>query len=262
MLPNDPTNSAAEGAPSDPSFPETPALLEPPAPSAAPPPTGLLEQTVLAPVLPSRPQPRRGWAFAVSMVLVAVMAGGALFISGYQLGQDNASANGTAATDREAFQPFWDAYNAIHDRFPLEMVDRTTLIEGAIKGMVEAVGDPYSSYQSPDDYTTTIQDISGRFEGIGAVIGSVDASGDTSDCATFGPNCFLVVIAPIEGSPAEKAGLKPGDVILEVAGKAVATPDELRKALGKAREEGKHSVLMRVKSEQGTRYVAIPLGRA
>ena len=51
-------------------------------------------------------------------------------------------------------------------------------------------------------------------------------------------------------------------MILEVAGKVVTTPDELRKALGTARAEGKHSVLMRVKSEQGTRYVAIPLGSA
>jgi serine protease Do len=50
-------------------------------------------------------------------------------------------------------------------------------------------------------------------------------------------------------------------VILEVAGRSVATPDDLRSALGKARSEGKQSVLLRVKSERGTRYVAIPLGR-
>ena len=62
--------------------------------------------------------------------------------------------------------------------------------------------------------------------------------------------------------PAADYGFKPGDVILEVAGKVVTTPDELRKALGTARDEGKHSVLMRVKSEQGTRFVAIPLSRA
>jgi serine protease Do len=72
-----------------------------------------------------------------------------------------------------------------------------------------------------------------------------------------------VVVAEVDPSgPAADFGFKPGDVILEVAGKAVSTPEELRKALGKAREEGKHSVLMRVKSEQGTRYVAIPLSRA
>ena len=72
-----------------------------------------------------------------------------------------------------------------------------------------------------------------------------------------------VVVAEVDPSgPAADFGFKAGDVILEVAGNAVNTPDELRKALGKARSDGKRSVLMRVKSEQGTRYVAIPLSRA
>ena len=72
-----------------------------------------------------------------------------------------------------------------------------------------------------------------------------------------------MVVAEVDPSgPAADYGFKPGDVILEVGGKAVGTPDELRKAMGAARAEGKHSVLMRVKAEQGTRYVAIPLGRA
>jgi serine protease Do len=72
-----------------------------------------------------------------------------------------------------------------------------------------------------------------------------------------------VVVAEVDpAGPAADFGFKPGDVILEVGGKTVATPDELRKAMGEARAEGKHSVLMRVKSEQGTRYVAVPLGRA
>jgi serine protease Do len=72
-----------------------------------------------------------------------------------------------------------------------------------------------------------------------------------------------VVVAEVDPSgPAADFGFKAGDVILEVGGKAVTTPDELRKALGTARAEGKHSVLMRVKSDQGTRYVAIPLGSA
>jgi serine protease Do len=72
-----------------------------------------------------------------------------------------------------------------------------------------------------------------------------------------------VVVAEVDPQgPAADYGFKPGDVILEVSGSLVSTPDELRKALGKARSEGKQSVLMRVKSEEGTRYVAIPLGRA
>lgn len=233
MLPNDPSDPAADGAPGASPSPEPP------------PPTGLVDQPVLQPVLqPALPAPierRRGWPFAVSMVLVAVMAGGALFLSGFQLGRDAAAA-GTPAGEADAWKPFWDVYNNVRTRYPLETVDRTTLVEGAIKGLVDAVGDPYSSYLSPDAFTGTIQDISGEFEGIGAEIGSVDAGGNTSDCATFGPDCFLVVIAPIEGSPAEKAGLKPGDVILEVDGSRLdgLTPDEARdRVRGKAGTEVK-----------------------
>src|ERR1051325_373720 len=78
-----------------------------------------------------------------------------------------------------------------------------------------------------------------------------------------GGNVDGVVVADVDPQgPAADYGFKPGDVILEVAGSLVTTPDDLHKALGKARAEGKRSVLLRVKSEQGTRYVAIPLGRA
>jgi serine protease Do len=72
-----------------------------------------------------------------------------------------------------------------------------------------------------------------------------------------------VVVTEVDpSSPSADFGFRPGDVILEVAGKTVATPAEVRRALSGARDEGKRSVLLRVKSDQGTRFVAIPLGRA
>ena len=72
-----------------------------------------------------------------------------------------------------------------------------------------------------------------------------------------------VVVADVDPSgPAADFGFKPGDVILEVGGTIVDTPAQVTKALGSARAEGKRSVLMRVKSDRGTRYVAFPLSRA
>ena len=106
--------------------------------------------------------------------------------------------------------------------------------------MVAAVGDPYSTYLSPEDFQGTINDISGTFEGIGAEIGTVDGQGNTSDCATFGSSCLLTVVKPIEDSPALKAGLLAGDVILKIDGVAVdgLTPDQARdKVRGKAGTE-------------------------
>ena len=166
----------------------------------------------------------------LAIVLVTILSGGALFASGFILGQRQATQPGTPANQEAAFQPFWDVYAAIRDRFALGPVDQKTLIEGAIKGMVSAVGDPYSTYLTAEEFRSTLQDISGEFEGIGAEIGTVDAKGATSDCTTFGPDCQLVIVAPLAGSPAEKAGLKPADIISKVDGASVVglTPDAAR----------------------------------
>ncbi len=173
---------------------------------------------------------RSGPLLAIAFALVAILGGSALFVSGYALGQRHASQPGTPASDETAFQPFWDAYQAIRDRFALGPIDRTKLVDGAIRGMVESIGDPYSSYLSADDFRSTLQDISGQFEGIGAEIGTVDANGKTVDCAKFGSDCRLAIVSPIAGSPAEKAGLKAGDVIVAIDGKTVdgLSPDEAR----------------------------------
>lgn len=253
MLPHD-QDPAAEGRPEHDVQSDAPgaASAEPNAePNAvaagaarpmAPAPTGLVDQPILTPSTSAAMERRRGWAFGVSMLLVAVMGGGALFMSGYSVGRDQGRAPGSDISERDAWQPFWDVYDAITTRYPLEPVERSTLIEGAIRGMVESVGDPYSSYLSPEDFTGTLNDISGTFEGIGAEIGSVDAAGNTSDCNRFGADCFLVVIAPLPGSPAEAAGLRPGDIILEVDGSRLdgLTPDEARdRVRGKAGTEVK-----------------------
>jgi len=72
----------------------------------------------------------------------------------------------------------------------------------------------------------------------------------------------VVVTGVSPDGPAAERGFKTGDVILEVAGKAVSNPADVRKALDEARKDNKRTVLMRVKSGEGTRFVALPAGRA
>jgi carboxyl-terminal processing protease len=208
----DPDPTPAESGLPDPTAPYAPGVLMGPAPR----PIGRGSRGTIL--------------LGIAIVLVTILSGGALFASGYVLGSRQASQPGTPATDEAAFQPFWDVYAAIRDRFALGPVDQKALIEGAIKGMVEAVGDPYSTYLTSEEFRNTLQDISGEFEGIGAEIGTVDANGKTVDCATFGPDCRLVVVAPLDGSPASAAGLKPGDVIDKVDGSTLdgLTPDQAR----------------------------------
>jgi len=72
----------------------------------------------------------------------------------------------------------------------------------------------------------------------------------------------VVVTAVDPDGIAADHGFQVGDVILDVGGKSVANPADVRKELTDARKEGKHALLFRVKSGQGTRFVAIPLGNA
>ena len=195
-----------------------------PGPGAAPldPPdmeAGLLASVPTTPVaVPRSPSSARGPILALAMVIVAVLGGGALFASGYLVGQRSVEQPGTPASAEAAFQPFWDSYDTILKRFALGGETQQTLIDGAIKGMVDSLGDPYSAYLTPDQYSQGLQDLSGQFEGIGAEIGTRNGKGETSDCATLGPDCLLVVVTPIEGSPSEKAGIKAGDAIVAVDG--------------------------------------------
>ena len=204
MLPPDPS-SPNSSAP-DPGHSADPVT---PAPALEVPPTAVVRRTTSS---------VRGPILALAMVVVAVLAGGALFVSGFLVGQRSADQPGTPVAAEQAFQPFWDSYDTIVKRFALGGETQQSLVNGAIKGMVDSLGDPYSAYLTPDQYSQGLQDLSGQFEGIGAEIGTHDAKGGNSDCTTLGPDCMLVVVSPIEGSPSERAGIKAGDTIVAVDG--------------------------------------------
>jgi carboxyl-terminal processing protease len=174
-------------------------------------------------VVTPRIERRRGLGpvLGLALAVVAVLAGGTLFMSGYLLGQRTAEQPGTPAARADAFQPFWETYRTIEQRYAGGDIDEQALVRGAIRGMVEGLGDPYSAYLTPEQYQTGLADLSGQFEGIGAEIGTKDAAGATSTCSTLGPDCHLIVVSPIEGSPAEKAGLKAGDGIVAVDGSSL-----------------------------------------
>src|SRR6478752_1413594 len=156
----------------------------------------------------------------ISIALVAILAGSGLFLSGYSLGRQAAAEPGTAPSDEAAFQPFWDTYHTISDRYAGGEVDRGGLVQGAIKGMIDSLDDPFSQYLSADQYLQSLQTISGQFEGIGANLGSLAADG-TQGCDPLGPACRLLVTKSLDGSPAARAGLIAGDIVLSVDGTAL-----------------------------------------
>jgi carboxyl-terminal processing protease len=183
------------------------------------PPTGAPDRLPsVAPVTPIPERPPRRLPFVpISIILVAIIAGSALFLSGYTMGRQAGSDPGTPASDGAAFQPFWDTYHTINDRYAGGAVDRNALVQGAIRGMIDSLGDPYSAYLTSEEYRKSLQGIAGQFEGIGAEI-AAQAPDGTEGCAPIGSACHLVVTRPLPGSPAETAGVKTGDIVVLVDG--------------------------------------------
>jgi carboxyl-terminal processing protease len=170
----------------------------------------------LAPVASTRP-PSRSMAMPLALAVVALLAGAALFVSGFALGSLKATTPGTPVDEAAAFQPFWDTYRSITQDYAGGPVDRKQLVDGAIRGMIGALDDPFSAYFSPDEYRQSLQGLSGQFEGIGARVESRRLTG-TGDCPTLGDGCGLIVVEPTPGAPAEKAGLLAEDRIVAVDG--------------------------------------------
>jgi len=121
------------------------------------------------------------------------------------------SSTNSATDTTKLFEPFWQAWQLVHEEFVNQPVDDTKLMEGAIRGMMDSLGDKHTSYMSPEEYKQATMPLDGSYEGIGAY---VDSSSD-----------FLTIITPMVGSPAEAAGLKAGDEITAVDGKDMAGID-------------------------------------
>src|SRR5690606_4442600 len=134
-------------------------------------------------------------------------------LSAFNLSTPSVSAPPTASPSQQSatpeelqtlFKPFWEAWNLVHENYVDQPVDNVALMRGAIKGMMEALGDEHSSYMSPEDYEQANAGLEGEYEGIGAYV-------DTT-------TTYLTITSPIPGSPAEKAGLLPGDQIVAIDG--------------------------------------------
>lgn len=239
----------------------------PPAPSAA----GETDETGVPPEAPvasadGRSGPsghvRRGPSpFSLALALVAVLAGAALFLGGYSLGARVATTPGTPAAEEARFAPFWDVYDFIESRFA--GVDRPTpdqLVQAAIKGMMQSLNDPWSYYQSPADFQSSLLDVGGQAEGIGVVVQlqpSLGAPSGTS-CQKIGSDCELAVVQPIAGSPASAAGVKPGDVIAAVNGTSL---DGLTIAQATTKIKGPQNTSVRLTLVRGSQTLDVTIVR-
>lgn len=109
------------------------------------------------------------------------------------------------------FSPFWSVWNVLNEKFVSSATSTSdqTRVWGAIAGLAASLDDPYTVFLTPEDTKLFESEISGNFEGIGMEIGIKDD--------------MLTVIAPLKGTPAERAGIRPGDKILKINDEASAS---------------------------------------
>ena len=175
---------------------------------------------------------------------LAAMVGTLLFVGGYLAA--GARGSGTCAAPAQSFEALCEAYNKLKAQF-VDQLDDEALAEGAIQGMFEyGVKDPFSGYMTPDDYARALGDLSGEFSGIGAEMGvrNLENPANLDACTTFSAKCALVVVAPLEESPAEAAGIKAGDIVQAIDGEKVD---------GLSLEDA----IKRVRGEPGTRVTLL-----
>lgn len=141
--------------------------------------------------------------------------------------------------DEVDFSTFWEVWDKLNTTF-LNKKDLSgqKLVQGAISGLVEAAGDPYTAYYDPEANKSFTNELSGVFEGVGIELGVKESK--------------LVVVAPLDSSPASRAGIKAGDRIVLIDGKDTSKfniADAVKLIRGKAGTKVKLSILREAKSE-------------
>jgi len=110
------------------------------------------------------------------------------------------------------FKPFWQAWDLVHEIYVDQPVDEEAMMRGAIKGMMDALGDEHSSYLDPEMLERFNDVLQGaEYEGIGAWVDTTQE--------------YLTIISPMPDSPAEKADLRPGDKVIAINGEDMTGQD-------------------------------------
>ena len=181
--------------------------------------------------------------------LVAFMTFLVTSIGMYQYFINNGNANKyflVTSSENGSIESELNKYKSIIDKYYLGEVDEEKLKEGAIKGYIEGLDDPYTEYISKEDMQDFMDDTTGNFVGIGIYI--------VKDTETN----KIMVLAPIKNSPAEKAGILPGDLIISVDGVEYSADDM---SVAATKIKGEEGTTVKLEILRGTETLNFELKR-
>lgn len=157
------------------------------------------------------------------------------FYLGFYFGAQNpkeikiSGVEGVENKEGISLNPFWEVWGMVREKhINGEKIKDKDLIYGAMSGLVSSLGDPYSAFLPPEDSQKFEEDVKGSFGGVGMEIES--------------KNGQLIVVAPLKNTPAERAGLLAGDLILKVDGEEIGSLDA-------------NSAVKKIRGDVGTKVV-------
>lgn len=145
------------------------------------------------------------------------------------------------------FNQFWNVWDKIKTNYVKEPAKEVEMFYGAIQGLVGSLGDPYSLYFPPQQAEEFAKDLSGELEGIGAEIGV--------------KNNQLMVISPLPDSPAQKAGLRPGDKIIAIDATSTLGMD-VSTAVSKIRGKAETTVVLTIMRDGNVKAQDVSITRS
>lgn len=190
-------------------------------------------------------------------ILLMLLSG----VAGYFIGTNNIAMSWQAykpqlnITSKEAppgvtnldMTQFWVVLQKLEQNYYDKSVFKPQdLVNGAISGMVSSINDPYTMYLPPKNNTDFKQQIAGKFEGIGAELGMKDKQ--------------VIIVAPLDGSPSQKAGLRAGDAVIKVDNKPIYGED-LGQVVDKIRGPKGSTVTLTIVHKDALKEIDVPIVR-